>query len=1035
EGNYATKLGPDLNILEYSIKNGTCISTDTIRITNSTASKAHAGNDRNICVDTVVLSANIPQYYTSYGWELLTGAGDIAPADLDKPYAVVRNLGSGRNRFRWVINNGTCQSVDDVEIANNFIQANAGLNNTICTDTLILEANNPSPGVGSWGVVGGSGSAQFENAGVPNTVVRNLDQGSNLITWTILNVGCKSVSTIDIVNDKPTLANAGANKAICDSSIALSGNTPSVGSATWSVVSGSGNFVSPVSPTTTVNGLAFGKNLFRWSIVNNACTSYDDVEIAYNTVYATVGENQVLCGNTTSLEASSAAPGLGTWSIVGGTSQAAFANVNDPNTTVSNLGRGKNILRWSITNQGCTTTADVEVTNDLPSDAYAGNNQEICVYNTTLDATAVTIGTGSWHVLTGAGIVTALNEPKSAITSLSQGDNVLQWRVVNNLCTLTDEVLIKNNIPSQPYAGSDFESCNNTINLKAAPPAYGAGTWSIVSGAGNIRFINQPETEVTNLKADINVFKWEVVRGNCRLQDSITVTNNTPTKANAGPDIHDCKDNAILDGNIATNGTGNWSIVTGSAVFVDPTDPKTKVTGLGFGDNSVQWTISKGSCFTSDIVMVFNKVPDQSKAGVDQVVCDNYTTLNANDPTSGTGTWVVMSGLGEFEDRNNYQSKVNNIGFGENVYKWTIQYGSCSTFDLVAVRSNKAYADAGADDVTYTGSYELAANKEDNTPGTWEVLAGQGAFVDANNFNTVVSGLRSGVNTFRWKIIVDNCEAFDDVSVTYKVVPDADFIASTTDGCSPLTVKFTNYTVGRDSTFYWEFDDGATSSLRHPTHTFQDPGVYTVTLTAQGPDGIDATSTMVITVRPHPVADFSATPEVVYVPGDQVRFYNFSVDAVAYKWYFGHDNDMSIERNPIYEYPETGVYSVALMVENIYHCTDSVYKADFITAKQQGFIVFPNAFTPRGDSNVTGGISSTDKNAIFRPIFKYVDQYEIQIFNQWGQMVYSSNSIDEGWNGEFNGQIVPQGVYVWKVTGKFLSGKGFSDVGNVMVVR
>lgn len=1038
DGNYVKKLAPGPNILEYRITNGaTCISSDTIHITNSSASIAHAGNDRNICVDSVTLSANMPQEYTSYGWELIAGDGEFVLNDSVNPNAKVHNLGIGRNRFRWVINNGNCQSVDDVEIANNFIQANAGLSNTICTDTLILEANNPLPGQGSWGLVGGSFSAQFDNPSQPNTVVRNLDQGLNKLTWTILHEGCRSTSQINITNDSPTKAYAGQNRAVCDSFVVLSANKPTTGGgdASWSIVSGGGVFLDSISPFTSVNGLEFGRNLFRWTIVNNSCVSYDDVEVAYNTVFAKVGGNQVLCSDSTSLEASNPSPGVGVWSVIGSSSQASFANINEPNTTVSNLGRGTNILRWLVNNNGCVSYADVSILNDLPSDPYAGNTQSICSDSTILDATEVSIGRGRWTVLTGAGEIQDTSKYNSPVRKLSKGDNVMQWTTYTSNCTLTDEVLIKNDLPSQPYAGSDFESCSNNIMLKAAKPAFGTGIWGIVSAKGNIANINESETEVTNIKPDANIFKWTVVSGNCILVDTIVVTNNTPTTANAGPDIHDCKDNAVLDGNIATVGNGKWSLVTGSAVFKDSTDEKTLVTGLGFGDNSVQWTISKGTCFSSDIVMVFNKVPDQSKAGVDQVVCDNYTTLNANDPTSGAGTWVVMSGLGEFEDRRNYQSKVNNIGFGENVYKWTIQYGSCSTFDLVAIRSNKAYADAGADDVTYTGSYELAANKEDNTPGAWEVLAGQGIFVDANNFNTVVSGLRSGVNTFRWKIIVDNCEAFDDVSVNYKVVPDADFIASTNDGCSPLTVKFTNYTVGRDSTFYWEFDDGVTSTLRHPTHTFQDPGVYTVTLTAKGPDGIDATSQLIITVRPHPEANFSATSELVYIPGDQVRFYNLSIDAVAYKWYFGHDNDMSIERNPIYEYPETGVYSVALMVENIYHCTDSVYKADFITAKQQGFIVFPNAFTPRGGSNVTGGLSSTDKNAIFRPIFQDVGEYQIQIFNQWGQMVYSSNNIDEGWNGEFNGQIVPQGVYVWKVTGKFLSGKGFSDVGNVMVVR
>ena len=256
------------------------------------------------------------------------------------------------------------------------------------------------------------------------------------------------------------------------------------------------------------------------------------------------------------------------------------------------------------------------------------------------------------------------------------------------------------------------------------------------------------------------------------------------------------------------------------------------------------------------------------------------------------------------------------------------------------------------------------------------------------------------------------------------------------DLCSPLTVDFTNYTIGRDTTFSWNFDDGGTSTLRHPTHTFVDPGTYNVTLTAAGPDGRNAVALEVIKVRPHPKADFSATRDTVYIPGDLVQFYNFSTDAVSSKWYFGYENNTSIDLTPAYEYGKIGVYSVALSVKNIFGCSDSIFKPDYITALRQGFIKFPNAFAPRGDSNGSvGGVSSVNENSIFKPVTKFVDTYSLEIFNQWGQLIFSSSDLNEGWNGEFKGQLVAQGVYVWKASGTFLSGKEFHEVGNVFFLH
>ena len=78
--------------------------------------------------------------------------------------------------------------------------------------------------------------------------------------------------------------------ALClTNSSTLSGNVPEVGKGigAWSIVNGSGSFSSsnPVytspelDPNASVSNLAFGSNLFRWTITKNACSSFDDVEL------------------------------------------------------------------------------------------------------------------------------------------------------------------------------------------------------------------------------------------------------------------------------------------------------------------------------------------------------------------------------------------------------------------------------------------------------------------------------------------------------------------------------------------------------------------------------------------------------------------------------------------------------------------------------------------------------------------------------------------------------------------------------------
>jgi gliding motility-associated-like protein len=104
-----------------------------------------------------------------------------------------------------------------------------------------------------------------------------------------------------------------------------------------------------------------------------------------------------------------------------------------------------------------------------------------------------------------------------------------------------------------------------------------------------------------------------------------------------------------------------------------------------------------------------------------------------------------------------------------------------------------------------------------------------------------------------------------------------------------------------------------------------------------------------------------------------------------------------------------------------------------VTAISKGFIKFPNAFRPRPDGGSSHQASET--NILFRPVYRDVDTYQIQIYNRWGQLIYESTDIDEGWNGLYKGQLAPQAVYVWRVSGTFVNGEEFRETGSVLLVR
>ena len=245
----------------------------------------------------------------------------------------------------------------------------------------------------------------------PYTTVSGLDQGDNILIWTIKNGICTSASQVVITNDSPSESRAGNNLALCDyNTTTLTANVPSVGVGSWSIVNGSASF-SSTNPAITdpildnnaiASNLTFGSNILRWTITKNNCSTFDDIEIKYNRIEAEAGPNQEVCSKDAILEANNPYPGVGTWTVVGNigsSSQAEFEDRNNPTTTVTSIGQGQNTLRWTINYEGCITESNVVITNNLPDLPYAGNAQVLCTDETTLDATILEsgMGVGTWQ--------------------------------------------------------------------------------------------------------------------------------------------------------------------------------------------------------------------------------------------------------------------------------------------------------------------------------------------------------------------------------------------------------------------------------------------------------------------------------------------------------------------------------------------------------------------------------------------------------------------------------------------------------------
>lgn len=147
-------------------------------------------------------------------------------------------------------------------------------------------------------------------------------------------------------------------------------------------------------------------------------------------------------------------------------------------------------------------------------------------------------------------------------------------------------------------------------------------------------------------------------------------------------------------------------------------------------------------------------------AGPDQSVCGFTTTLAGQQPyATAPGTWSVVSGTGTFGNAGSATSTVSGLSTGDNVFRWTVNYGSCgTTTDDVTVRAyNPAHPVASAGPTQSfcqpTSTATLAGNVATAPAvGTWTLVSGAGTVTNPNNPTSGVTGLGQGTNIFRWTI-------------------------------------------------------------------------------------------------------------------------------------------------------------------------------------------------------------------------------------------------------------------------------------------
>lgn len=224
--------------------------------------------------------------------------------------------------------------------------------------------------------------------------------------------------------------NAGENRIVCSAQTVLEAQEPENGKGYWQIIKGYAVIQNPEMHNTPVDSLRYGKNVFRWTVVENGQTYYDDVSIFNHSFEITIYDKE-FCQNVINLSTIDAT----IWQIDKQDTMLV------ENTDSVYLRPNENIFLWEISENGCKAK-DVSIITNKSFEVDLGNDIITCASEIELPAKeSDEQRLGQWSIVEGEVDIKDIYQPNSRIVCKSPRI-VLRWTVWQNNCSATDDITI-----------------------------------------------------------------------------------------------------------------------------------------------------------------------------------------------------------------------------------------------------------------------------------------------------------------------------------------------------------------------------------------------------------------------------------------------------------------------------------------------------------------------------------------------------------------------------------------------------------------
>lgn len=823
-------------------------------------------------------------------------------------------------------------------------------------------------------------------------------------------------------------------------------------SATYNWQTGGATTVTGSGQSIQVTYANSGNYNISLDVVQNTCPSTTTLIpiLVYSVPASTFTATSPLCQNAN-----------GTITYTGIPYPNATYNWNfDGGNVVSGTGVGPYTVNWgtggtknvtlSVTWNGCTsavTTVPVTVYNKPTASFTLGG--AICegatvpvTYTGTADTTLATFN-WNWN----GGTVATQAGQNYTIQYGTAGQYNITLTVTENGCA-SSPVAIQAQVNAIPLStfNAPTQLClnaNGTFSYNGVAGPNATYTWNfdggtIISGnnAGpiDVSWATSGTKQVTLLVTD-NGCSGVPVTMNVAVYDIPTSDFNATTNLCLGT-----PSDVNFIGLAGQTATYNWNFNGGNNVNGATGAGPYQITWNAAGLYNIDLTVTEHGCVspTTTQQVSIGGFP-LADAGTDVIVCSGQP-VQIGTPNVNGFTYEWINTLTDIVDPTlSAQSFtpiniLSNIGPDIRTYTIRVSQNGCTSTDDVTVTINPqpiANFVAPAAECLSTNSYDFTAGSSFSTNATFAWTFGPDATPSSSTAQnpTGIVFSTAAAQTVTLDISDYGCTSSFTTTVDVIADPVASFSGTPLTGCAPLEVQFTDLSNYPGATYFWNFGDQsqtATSTQQNPVHTYLDAGSYSVTLQVSASTGCRNSITLAnyVVVNPMPAASFTVWPTEVDFLSPIVTITNTSTGGIPTCSYDIGGITTLYDCDPGYTFPDTGTYVITQFIENEFGCRDTAIRRVHVSPASALYI--PNAFSPNGDNT----------NEIFLAEGVAIKNFQLYIFNRWGQQIFSSSDITKGWNGKgSDGEFCPIDVYPYRVFYEDMKGVKHDAIGRVSLIR